>query len=439
MDVQIQAPGGLQRQMTVRIPAERVSAAVEARLKQVSARARIPGFRPGKAPRKVIEQQYGPSARVEAVSDLVQKSYPEALGKAGVQPAGQPQIEVTAEQPGQPLEYVAKFEVYPEIQLSGLDRLQVDRPRVTIGEADISRLLDNLRRQKRELVSVERAAASGDVVTLDFDGSVAGEAFAGGKAEKAQMEIGSGQYLPDMEQGVIGHRAGETFTIDVAFPADYRAENLRGKTAQFAITLHEVKEVQLPALDQPAFLQAHGVDSAEALRAKAVTALEAERDKAIRNRLKTQTLDQLLAANPVEVPQALIDAEVPRLRGEAASRMNLQNVPAERLADLLPAALFEATARKRVSLGLLIGEVIKSRQIKLDTARVAKALDELAGDFEQPEQVKQYYRSRPELMQGLGAMVLEEQVVESLLAGLTPSEPEMTLEQLLTPPAPAAA
>lgn len=437
MEVQLEAVGGLLRQLKVRIPADSVAKAVDQRLKQLSSRAKIPGFRPGKAPFKVIQQQYGASARLDAVSDLVQKSYPEALGKAGVNPAGMPKIDVTAESEGQPLEYTASFEVYPEIVLQGLGSLQIEKPVVNIQEADIDKLVENLRKGRKELEVVSRAAAAGDQVSIDFDGKLDGVPFQGGKGEKVEFEIGAGQFLPDLENGIVGHSAGDSFTVSVSFPENYQSEELKGKTAQFDVLLHEVKGAKLPDVDDAEFLKAHNVESPEALREKALTALENERDKAIRSRLKSQALEQLLAQNPIDVPAALIEQEVPRLREDAAQRMNMRNLPAEKRDELLPASLFEQTARRRVALGLLIGEVIKERNIQLDPSRVDKALDDMAADYEQPEEVKQYYRSNGQMMQGMRAVVLEDQVVESLLNGVTPIEQPMSLEQLLNPQAQA--
>lgn len=437
MEVQLEAAGGLLRQLKVRIPAENVAKAVDQRLKQMSSRAKIPGFRPGKAPFKVIQQQYGASARMDAVSDLVQKSYPEALGKAGVNPAGMPKIDITAETEGQPLEYVASFEVYPEIVLQGLGALAIEKPVVSIQEADIDKLVDNLRKGRRELEVVSRAAAVGDQVSINFDGKLDGVPFQGGKGDKVEFEIGAGQFLPDLENGIVGHTAGESFVVPVSFPENYQSEELKGKTAQFDVTVNEVKGVKLPDVDDAEFLKAHNVESAAALREKGLKALENERDKAIRGRLKSQALEQLLAQNPIDVPAALIEQEIPRLREDAAQRMNLRNLPAEKRDELLPASLFEQTARRRVALGLLIGEVIKERAIKLDPARVDKALDDMAADYEQPEEVRQYYRSNAQMMQSLSAVVLEDQVVENLLDGVTPTEQPMSLEQLLNPQAQA--
>jgi trigger factor len=439
MEVNVESPGGLRRQMRVRVPADRVAKAVADRLNRYASRAKLPGFRPGKAPRKVIEQQFGDSARMDAISDIVQQTYPEALSQAGVNPAGQPKIDITVEKAGEPLEYVADFEVYPEIKLQSLDAMVIDKPLVEVTEADVDRLIDNLRKARRSFDGVERAGAAGDRVTVDFLGKLDGEPFAGGEGKDVQFEIGASQFLPDLENGIVGHSAGETFSVDVNFPEDYRAENLRGKTAQFEVTLKKVEAATLPAIDDE-FLKAHNVEdgAGEAgLRSKCKAALEKERDKGVQNRLKAQALDQLLATNPIDVPEALVQQEIPRLRQEAAARMNMPAADAEKLKQMMPDNLFEPSARRRVSLGLLIGEVIKAQQIKLDPERLDKALDGIAADYEHPEQVKTYYRSRQDLMQGLSAMVMEDQVVDALLAAVKPNEQPLTLDELLNPKAAA--
>ena len=324
--------------------------------------------------------------------------------------------------------------------LDKLSGLAISRPQVEIGEADIDKLVDNLRRARKTLAVVDRAAGTGDTVTVDFEGSLNGEAFAGGKGEGVEFEIGAGQFLPDLEKGIAGHSAGEQFTVDVAFPEDYRAEALKGKTAQFAVTLKQVRETVLPAIEDADFLAAHGLSveqGATALRDKARLALESERNKAVKARVKSQVLDQLLASHPIELPQSLIEQELPRLREEAAARMNIGKIKPEKAREMLPDQLFEATAKRRVALGLLIGEVIKTRNITLDASRVEQTLTEMAADYEQPEQVVQFYRSRQDLMQGLRAVVLEDQVVESLSADAAVTEAPQSLEQLLNPQAQA--
>jgi len=433
MDVTLETPGGLVRQLRVRIPAERLTMALDDRLKKIAIRVRIPGFRPGKAPFKVVEQQYGEAARLEVIQDLVRGSYPEAVDKAGVHPASAPSFEVVAEKSGEPLEYLARFEVYPEINLKELSELKVERPVVEVGAKDIDKVVESMQRAKRTLTAVERKAREGDVCKLSFEGFIDGTAFPGGKGEDAQFEIGQKRFLPDLENGIVGHGAGETFTVDVQFPDDYRNEELKGKKAQFKVELKEIQEPKLPELDD-AFLKAHGVEEGkgvEALRAKIKTALEAERDKAVKNRLKAQVLEQLLAANPIPVPQAMVAQETARLRQETASRFNAAKMKPEQVQKLFPDEMLEPGARRRVSLGLLVGEVIKQRKIVMDAARQERLLDEIAADYEQPEQIKQYYRGRAELMQGLRAMVMEEQVVDTLLAGARSADVPMALDDLL--------
>ncbi|MGH8505452.1 MAG: trigger factor, partial [Stenotrophobium sp.] len=338
MEVQVEVPGGLRRQMRVRVPADRVNKAVSQRLKQMASRAKIPGFRPGKAPFKVIEQQYGESARLDAVSELVQQTYPEALGQAGVNPAGPPKVDITVENPGEPLEYVASFEVYPEIALNDLSSLKIEKPVVEISEADVDKLVLNLRKARQTLNEVSRVARIGDTVQMDFVGRIDGEAFAGGEGKDVSIELGNSQFLADLENGVVGHAAGEEFTADVTFPADYRREDLRNKKSQFRVTLQNVKEAVLPEINEE-FLKAHGVEAAAGeagLREKGRTALTKERDKAIQNRLKLQALDQLLAVNPIEVPTALVEQEIPRLRDETTARMNVGKMDKDKLRELLP-------------------------------------------------------------------------------------------------------
>lgn len=439
MDVTLETPGGLVRQLRVRIPAERIITALDDRLKRIATRVRIPGFRPGKAPFKVVEQQYGEAARLEVIQDLVRGSYPEAVDKAGVHPASAPSFEVVAEKTGEPLEYLARFEVYPEIKLKALSDLKVERPVVEVAAPDIDKVIESMRRAQRTLAAVERKAREGDVCKLNFEGFVDGAAFPGGKGEDTQLEIGQQRFLPDLENGLVGHGAGETFTVDVQFPPDYRNEQLKGKKAQFKVELKEVQEPKLPELDA-AFLKTHGVEEGQgvdALRAKVKSALEQERDKAVKARLKTQVLEQLLAANPIPVPQAMVAQETARLRQETASRFNAAKMKPEQVQKLFPDEMLEPGARRRVSLGLLIGEVIKARKIVMDPTRQEKLLDEIAGEYQQAEQVKQHYRGRPELMQGLRAMVMEEQVVEALLAGARSSDVPMALDDLLKPQAQA--
>lgn len=438
MEVQVESAGGLTRRLHVTIPADRFEREVGERLKRLATRARVPGFRPGKAPLKVIQQQYGADARNDAVGELVRQTWPEALTQSALQPASSPDFKVTTEAVGQALVYTASFDVYPDITLGDLGQIKISRPVVDVTEADVERLVDNLRKARRTLATTERAAQAGDVVTVDFEGKLDGEAFQGGKSENATIEIGEGRFLPDLENGMVGHAAGETFDVAVNFPADYRNETLAGKATVFTVVLKEVREPQLPELNEE-FLKAHGIDEggADALRAKCREALEAERTKAVNAKVKRDVMDQLHAMHPIEVPAGLVAEEIDRMRMETINRIganrgnDISKMKPEQLKAMLPGEMFEPGAKGRVALGLLVGEVINARSISFDPARVDAELDRIAGDFEDPEEVRKLYRSREDLMQRLRSVVIEEQVVETLVGGAQVTEEPMSLEDLL--------
>lgn len=426
-------PGGLVRQLRVSVPAERLSDAVQRRLRQVAGRAKIPGFRPGKAPMKVIENQFGEQARMDAISDLVRETWPDALQSQDVNPVGTPEFEVAAETAGEALVYTARFEVYPEITLADLSALAVEKDVAEVTDEDVEHLIGNLRKARQSLEPVERAAATGDMVTIDFTGRIDGEAFDGGSGSDVEVELGSGRFLADLENGIVGHAAGETFEVPVAFPDDYQAEPLRGKQASFEVNLKQVREARLPEIDDE-FLAAHSVEAdagIDGLRAKCREALERESGKATRNRLKAAVLDKLLGMHEFDVPQALLAQETERLRDEAAARFNAAKLSPEQKKAMIPDEILAPQAVKRVSLGLLVSEVIKQRNIEVDMDRVERLLDEVSEDYDQPEQVKQYYRSQPRMMQGLHAVVIEDQVVDGLLEGGKVTERKLPLQSLL--------
>lgn len=439
MQVSVETPGGLQRRMKVEVPAERLEQAIEQRLQQWSRKAKLPGFRPGKIPLKVLQQQFGDQARQEAMSEVVQATYVEALQQAALSPAGNPSIEFGSLLAGQPLSYTASFEIYPEIQLRGLDTIKLEKPVAEIGEADVARMVENLREQRKSYVPVTRAATQNDQVHIDFSGTVDGEAFAGNSGENVAVIIGAGRFLKQMEEGLVGRSSGEDCEIAVDFPADYPAETLKGKRALFKVKLREVMEPHLPELDE-AFLQSVGVKEGGlgALQTKIRDSLARERDRAVANRVKQQALDALLSANPIDLPQAMVTQETGRLRHEALHRLppqiqkDIKDHP-EKAASLFPDDLFQESARKRVALGLLIAEVIRAHKIQLDPARVERRIQDMAGDYERSEEVIQYYRSNREIMQGIEAMVMEEQVVESLLANASVTEKHMDLDSLMKP------
>ncbi|MDX1496735.1 MAG: trigger factor [Salinisphaeraceae bacterium] len=435
MEFSVEQPGGLERRLKVTVPVDKVDGAVKDRVRKVGAKAKVPGFRPGKAPMNVLLQRYGDQARQEVLGDLIQESYGNALDQSELRPAGQPNIEVTqVPLDGQPLEYTAVFDVYPEVELKGLDKLKVERPVVEITDADVERVVESMREQNKHFHPVDRAAKEGDQVKIDFLGKLDGEPFEGGKGEDFENVIGSGQLLPDMENGLVGHAAGEdTFTIDVAFPEDYHSELLKGKTAQFDITLKEVAEPHMPEVDED-FIKKAGVEegTVEALHAKLRESMQTEADKAAKNQVKAEIMDGLLKANELDVPRGLVAQELDNMRREASQRLpeNMRG-DAEKLKELMPDEIFSEGAQRRVSLGLLLAEVIKHFDIKLDEAKVDEVLKSMAQGYGQSEEVINYYKSNPQIMQGIEAMAMEEQVVEKLVEGAKVKEVTMSYEKLM--------
>lgn len=434
MDVSVENPGGLTRRLKVEVPAERVSEAVDAKVKHVGQNARIPGFRPGKAPAKVLHQRYGAQARQEVLSELIQSTYPEAVEQSELNPAGQPEIELDSFENEGPLSFTAVVDVYPEIELQGVDDIAVEKPVVEVTDADVDNTIERIREQNKSWEAVERESADGDQAVVDYVGRIDGEAFEGGTGNDIEVNLGEQQFLPDMERALVGRKAGEQFEVNVDFPEDYGAKDLAGKSAVFDVTLKTVNESKAAELDE-AFLQQMGVEdgSMDSLKAKVRESLEQESRNAVDNSVKTQTMDALHAANPIDVPQSMVAQEIERMRKEAMQRMPQEMQQDEEQAkQLLPDEALQENAEKRVALGLLISEVISAKELELDQERVTAKMDEVAAGYgDQAEAVKNYYQQNPQLMQGLQAMVMEEQVVDTLLSGATVTEKETELDELL--------
>ena len=437
MEVSVEQSEGLRRRLSVEIPADQLEQAFSTRIKQMGQRAKVPGFRPGKVPTKVLVQRYGDAARAEAVEELLRTTYPKAIEESELKPAGYPTFDIQAEVVGEPLKYTASFEVYPEVTLTGLDGLKVERPQVEIGEDDVERTLGTIKEQHRKWVAVDRPAAKGDKMKLDFVGKLDGEAFEGGAAEAAEVELGAGRFIPSMEEALVGLTAGTETTIDVSFPDDYQAENLKGKDTQFEVKILSVEAGEDPALDDPELLKSLGVEESAGeagLRAKVREQLERERDKAVSGKVKEQVMDGLLAANPIDVPQAMVDEEIQRMRQEDVQRFgNMPNNDPDAMARMLPDDLFKDNATKRVALSLLISEVIQEKQVKVEEEDIDAVLARYASELADTEQAMQYYRSQPQIMQQFQALAMEERVVDVLLEGATVTDQSVTFDDLMNP------
>lgn len=432
MEVAVEATGGLERRMTVQVPEEAVSAQVDERLRDMVRSARVPGFRPGKVPLKVITRRYGKKVREEVVGELVQSSFYDAITREELRPAGGPIIDPLQAEPGQGLSYTAVFEVYPKLDISTVDGMQIERPVAEVEDADVEKMIETLRRQRREFDEVERPAADGDRVTVSFEGSIDGVPFEGGKAEEMPVELGSSGMIDGFEEGITGLSAGESGTVEVTFPAEYRAEQLAGKQASFAITVHKVEAMRLPEIDED-FVKTFGVGdgTVESFRAEVRQNMQRELRERLRSRTKEAVMDQLLETNAVELPSALVREEQQRLLQNRSEELRQQGYDPESLG--LGADAFEAHARRRVALGLLLAEIIRSNGLQADQARVREVVESIASTFEQPEQVIAYYYGDRNRLAEVESSVLEDQVVELLLERASVSDRVTTFDALMNP------
>jgi len=407
MMVSVETLTGLERRMQVSVPATRVRQQVDARLLKVSRTVRIKGFRPGKAPIHVVRKHYGPQVREEVVSDLIRETFAEALRQERLMPAGGPRIE--PQKSGEPddLRYIAVFEVYPQFELRSVSAIRITRPTATVSESDVDAMIESLRQQRPDWSEVARGCADGDRVTLDFEGRIDGKEFEGSKAESLAVVLGAGRLLPDFERGVQGGATGETREFDLQFPNDYQARALAGRTARFSARLRKVEASRLPEVDQ-AFCEAFGVSEGgvPALRAEVRANMERELAQAVQARVKNQVLEQLLAANPITVPNSLVEAEIRDMQMDMLRRMGARDAR-----QLPPRAPFEQAARRRVALGLILNEVIRQAGIQPDATQVQSRLDEIVDGFADPDEARRQYLSNEAATRQLQMSVLEDQAV----------------------------
>jgi trigger factor len=411
MQVSVETTGALERRIEVSVPRERIEQAIDERLKRVSRTAKLKGFRPGKVPFKVVKQQFGAQVRQEVLSDLMQSSFAEAVTQEKLNPATGPRIEPLAVGPDQDLRYRAVFEIFPEIALQGVEGIAVARPAAEVTDADVDAMVLNLREQRPRFDAADRACQEGDRVTMDFEGEIDGAPFEGSKGEGVAVLLGGGRMLRDFETGITGMRAGEHRQIAVPYPTDYHNPALAGKTATFDVHMKSVEARSLPELDDE-FCREYGVleGGVEQLRREVRDNMERELAQNVRARLKQQLLDGLLAANPLEVPKSLVDAQVREMQVDTARRMGAKDA-----AQVPPPEPFVEPARRRVALGLLIGELIRGRGLKVDRALVEARLADIAASYPDPDAVIKAYRQNAEALRQVENIVIEDQVVDLLL------------------------
>ncbi|MFL4557819.1 trigger factor [Yersinia kristensenii] len=428
MQVSVETTQGLGRRVTITVAADSIEKAVKSELVKAAKNVRIDGFRKGHVPMNIVEQRYGASVRQDVLGDLMQRNFVDAIIKEKINPAGAPNYVPGQYKEGEDFTYSVEFEVYPEVELKDLESIEVEKPVVEVNDADVDTMLETLRKQQATWKETDAAATAEDRATLDFTGSIDGEEFEGGKATDFVLAMGQGRMIPGFEEGVIGHKAGEEFTIDVNFPEDYHAENLKGKSAKFDIVLKKVEVRELPELTEE-FIKRFGVadGSLAGLRAEVRKNMERELKGAVRNRVKTQAIDGLVSANEIDVPAALVESEIDVLRRQAAQRFGGN----EKQAAELPRELFEEQAKRRVVVGLLLGEVISQHELKADEDRVKALIEEMASAYEDPQEVIEFYSKNKELMNNMRNVALEEQAVETLLAKAKVTEKPTTFSELM--------
>jgi len=420
MQVSVETTQGLGRRVTITIAADSIETAVKSEL--------VDGFRKGKVPMNVVAQRYGASVRQDVLGELMSRNFIDAIIKEKINPAGAPNYVPGEYKLGEDFTYSVEFEVYPEVELKGLESIEVEKPIVSVTDEDVDGMLDTLRKQQANWKEKEGAVDAEDRVTIDFTGSVDGEEFEGGKASDFVLAMGQGRMIPGFEDGIKGHKAGEEFTIDVTFPEEYHAENLKGKAAKFVINLKKVEERELPELTEE-FIKRFGVEdgSVAGLRAEVRKNMERELNGAVRNRVKSQAIEGLVKANEIDVPAALIDSEIDVLRRQAAQRFGGN----QQQAMELPRELFEEQAKRRVVVGLLLGEVIRTHELKADEERVKGLIEEMASAYEDPSEVVEFYGKNKELMDNMRNVALEEQAVEAVLAKAKVSEKATSFNELM--------
>ena len=429
MQVSVETTSPIERRVTVQVPAQEVDNNVDERLKDTARRVRLDGFRSGHVPMSVVRQRFGRDVRNEVVDEVMRQHYVRAITENELNPAGYPSLEATVNEAGKDLEFVATLEVYPSIELTLPEDEQIERPQAEITDADIDEMIETLRKQNAQWNDVERAAADGDQVTIDFEGFLGEEAFEGGSAEGHQLVLGSNSFIPGFEEQLVGVQAGDEREVTVTFPEDYQAEHLAGQAARFKTTTHKVQAQELPEIDNE-FMSRFGVEdgNSDSFRTEIRNNMQRELDNAIDNRVRQQLIDALKSRNEVSVPGSLISQEVEGLKRQAAQQFGLGD---DFDVSQLPDELFAEQARGRVEVGLLLAEVVSHFELDADDAEIRAFIEEQAGQFEQPEQVVEQYMGNEQMKNQVKSAVLERKAIDRLLEKASVVETPMSYQEAL--------
>jgi trigger factor len=437
MQVSIETTSGLERRLTVGVPAARIDSEVDERLKKAVKNVRMPGFRPGKVPMKVMRQRFGEGVRQEVLGEVMSQSFQEAVVQEKLRPAGQPSIEPRSLEAGRDLEYIATFEVFPEVEVHEMKDFDVEKPVASVTDEDIDNIIEVFRKQQGSWQAVERAAVEGDKVNIDYTGTRDGEAFDGGSAEDSDLELGSGRMIPGFEDGIVGMKAGDEKVLQLSFPDDYHSEDLQGASVEFKIKVNRIEEMLPAAMDEELFSK-YGVEEGgeERFRKEVGENMARELKNAVEGKVKQQVMDAVIAAHEnVEIPKALIAQEVEALRNQMFQQFGGAAGQDMDLKSLLPDDMFTENAEKRVKLGLVLSELISQYELKADPDKVRATIEEMASTYQEPEEVINWYYSNQEQLASVESKVLEDQVVEKLLESAKIVEKECSYQDAIAPAA----
>ena len=435
MQVTSEAVSGVARRLNVSVPTSRVNEQFEARLKRTAKTAKINGFRPGKVPLNVVRREYGAGIYQEVVNDVIRDTVFEAIQQEKINAVGMPNID-KVENKDDALVYEATVEVYPEVEVSAFDALEVERKSSEVNDKDVDQMIENLQKQRAAWAETKGMAKKDMQVTFDFEGTVDGEKFEGGTAEDFKLVLGSGRMIPGFEDGIVGMKKGEEKVIDVTFPEDYQAENLAGKAAQFKITVKLVEKQKLPEIDAE-FLKIFGLteeEGVEKLKADVRKNMDREVKNGLRNQVKSATFDALVAANEVEVPESMLAQEIDRQRQQMIQQFTQQfGAQGAQAFDssMLPDDLFKEQAEKAVKLGVLVSKVLADAKIEVDPARVEAYINDMASSYEDPTEVIEYFKNDKQQRAQIEAVVLEDQIVDHILASAKVTDTAVSYEELL--------
>ncbi len=425
MQVSLSNSQGLERKLTIEVPADEVDSSVTERLRETARTVRFNGFRKGKAPLSIVKKRLGPGIRQEVISEVMNRSYAEAIDQEGLRPAGQPRLEINEIAEGKDLRFAAVFEVYPEIELPDFSRIRIESLTAEVTEEDLGNMVETLRRQRETFEEVERAAADGDLVHIDFSGCIDGEEFEGGKGENIGVLLGSEQMIPGFEDAIKGRDPGEEFTCELKFPDDYQQRDLAGKDVEFSIGINTVREPRLPEVDEE-FYRSFGVEEGgeEAFHKEIIRNMERELKTAGRSRMKSRISEAVVKRADIDVPEALMAEEMDRIREQTEKNLGGKGPG-------IPEDLLRDQARRRLVMGLIMAEIVDSNDMKADPERVREAIGELASTYESPEEVVRWYYGNEKQLSAVETSVLEDQVFDFIAGRVKLTEKAVSYQEAI--------